>query len=67
MGDYETVAFCYANIFMQMASMISILASRNSMHGCICPDLILIANGGKTLKLVDSVLIHPVIGQSSPG
>ena len=65
MGDFESVAFRYANIFVQMCSMLNILSLKNNHHGCISPDIILITNSGRTLKLIDSFLIHPVLGHST--
>lgn len=56
----------FANIIVQTLAMVNILHRSKSVHGCISPDLILISNNGKTMKLMDSYLIHPTLGQQ-PG
>ena len=64
LGDALEIAFKMANVIVQMTAMITSLSRKSNSHGCICPDMILITNEGKTLKLVDSFLINPILGQS---
>lgn len=53
----------FANVIAQTLAMVNMLQRSKSVHGCISPDLIIITNKGKTLKLIDSFLIHPTLGQ----
>lgn len=59
--EAKVIKLC--NVMVQTLAILNMLHRSQSVHGCICPDLILVANKGKTLKLIDSYLVHPVLGQ----
>ena len=62
----EVRAVRFVNVIIQTLAMLNMLSRGRNVHGCISPDLILVANEGKTLKLLDSFLIQPTLGQQ-PG
>lgn len=59
--EAKVIKLC--NVMVQTLAILNMLQRSQSIHGCICPDLILVANKGKTLKLIDSFILNPILGQ----